>query len=394
MRGLVAVFLLTVLSFPAMAVKSSGYGAAELLVFPQSAQFAEQMDENLTLSFQQKFSHEWNRGNDLFSAEFFFRADSEDENRDHVDIRELKWLRVIGDNEWRVGIDTVFWGVTESQHLVDIINQTDRVEGFDGEDKLGQPMLHYTRLMDAGVFHAFILAGFREPEFRSAEGRLRLPLVIDDSQSAYESSDEDSHIDLALRYTHFVGDTEWGLSLFKGTDRDPLLNQGFDSNGQPVLIPYYQQIIQIGLDLQSIVGDWTWKLEMIYRDSDSGSFTAGTTGFEYTFYGIAESTIDLGTLLEYSTEDRDEAQAGVFDNDLFGGLRFAFNDVQSTEILAGFIVDTENNSQSFRVEASRRLGESWKLTGELQSFTNIDDNDPLAVFAQDDYLLLELARYF
>ena len=80
--------------------------------------------------------------------------------------------------------------------------------------------------------------------------------------------------------------------------------------------------------------------------------------------------------------------------DLFGGLRFAFNDVQSTEVLAGAFVDVKNGSKSLRVEASRRVGDSWKLTGELQVFTSIDDNDVLQAFERDDFLLVEMARYF
>ena len=157
---------------------------------------------------------------------------------------------------------------------------------------------------------------------------------------------------------------------------------------------FYAQMTQFGLDLQSLIGDWIWKWELIHRDQDVGSFTATTAGFEYTFYGIMDSAVDLGTLLEYSYDDRDEDEAGVFNNDLFGGLRFAFNDVQSTEILAGAIVDTDNGSQTFRVEASRRIGQSWKLTGEMQLFSNIDDGDPLKAFEEDDFLLLEMARYF
>ena len=393
MRYWLVLYLWLTLAWPAMALKSSGNLAAEFLLFPQSAQFSDQMDENVTLSFQPKFSHEWNQGKDLLSAEFFLRMDNKDENREHADIRELKWLHVSGDNEWRVGIDTVFWGVTESRHLVDVINQTDRLEGFDGEDKLGQPMLQYTHIMDAGVFHFFMLAGFREPEFRGSKGRLRLPLLIDASQSLYESSDQDEHIDFALRYTHFTGDTELGFSVFNGTDRDPLFLPGLDNNGNNVLIPFYQQMTQFGFDVQSIIGDWTWKLELIHRDGNSDTFTAATGGFEYTLYGILETAVDLGTLLEYSAEDREENEA-IFDNDLFGGLRFAFNDVQSTEILAGMIVDTEKSSKSFRVEASRRIGDNWKLTGELQVFTDVESSDPLVAFSQDDYLLVEFARYY
>ena len=57
-------------------------------------------------------------------------------------------------------------------------------------------------------------------------------------------------------------------------------------------------------------------------------------------------------------------------------------------------MDTENQSKTVRVEASRRVGASWKVSGELQVFTSIDQNDPLKAFEKDDYLLIELARYF
>ena len=392
MRILLSLLLVSAVS-TAHAVEFSGNVATELLLFTETERFAEQFDENLTVSFQPKWMYSWNNRDDEIVVELFMRADSRDDNRQHADIRELKWLHVDDNQEWRIGIDTVFWGVTESQHLVDVINTVDRVEGIDGEDKLGQPMIHYTNIQDYGVFHVFILTGFREPTFHSPEGRLRLPLPVDEDQAQFESSDEEQHIDYALRYAHYIGDTEFGLSLFDGTSRDPEFSQGFDSDGQPVLIPFYPQITQFGLDLQSIVDDWLWKLELIHRDQDSGSFFATVAGFEYTFYGIMETAIDLGTLLEYSYEDRDE-NAGVFDNDLFAGLRFAFNDVQSSEVLAGMFYDVENQSRSFRVEANRRLGDSWKLTGELQFFSNIDEDDPLNAYAQDDFILMELARYF
>ncbi len=372
----------------------SGNVAAELQLYGQDAQFPQQQDESLTLSFKPKLSHEWNDRDDAFVVELFMRADSKDDNRQHADIRELKWLHINDNDEWRVGIDTVFWGVTESQHLVDVINSIDRVEGIDGEDKLGQPMLHYTTIQDWGVFHVFILPGFRESEFHSPEGRLRLPYPVEDSQAIFESSDKEKHIDYALRYTQTFGDTELGLSWFDGTSREPELRFALDGNGQPVLIPYYAQMTQFGIDLQSIVEDWLWKWEFVHREQDSGSYNATTAGFEYTFYGIMDSAIDLGTLMEYSYDDRSKADDGVFNNDLFAGLRFAFNDVQSSEVLAGVIVDTDNQSKSFRVEASRRLGDSWKLTGEMQLFADIDDGDPLKIYETDDYLLVELARYF
>ena len=154
----------------AHAIDFSGNVAAELQMFTSTARFPQQLDENLTLSFQPKFRQDWNEGNDEITLELFMRADGRDENRQHADIRELKWLHVSGSDEWRVGINTVFWGVTESQHLVDVINQLDSLEGIDGEDKLGQPMIQYTTLQDWGNLHVFVMPGFREAD--SAQARV------------------------------------------------------------------------------------------------------------------------------------------------------------------------------------------------------------------------------
>ncbi len=372
----------------------SGNIAVEALSFSQPAQFPDQMDDNLTLSFEPRWTGDWNDGDDFWSTEFFLRADSKDAGRQHADIRELLWLHLDGDNEWRVGINTMFWGVTESRHLVDVINQIDGVEGIDGEEKLGQPMIHLNRYQDWGVLDFLLLPGFRERTFPAAEGRLRLPLVVDTSAPIYESSDGNKHIDYAFRFSQTYGDLDLGVSLFDGTNRDPLLVPGLDSNGQAVRIPHYVQMTQVAIDLQLIVEDWTWKLEMIHRDTSPSAYQALTGGFEYTFYSVFDTDINLGSLVEYSYDGRDERQRGVFDRDLFVGARFAFNDVQSSEILAGFVVDTEYGSQTFRLEGSRRFGDSWRGTIEMQSFFNIDANDPLIALANDDYLLLELARYF
>ena len=49
---------------------------------------------------------------------------------DHL--RELSLLWISGNWETRIGVSKVFWGVAESQHLVDTINQTDLAANPDG----------------------------------------------------------------------------------------------------------------------------------------------------------------------------------------------------------------------------------------------------------------------
>ncbi len=372
----------------------SGNAALEAFIFPVNPQFEQQFDDNLTLSFKPRWTGEWNDGDDSWSAELFLRADDKDDERNHADIRELLWLHLDGDNEWRIGINTMYWGVVESQHLVDVINQIDQVEGIDGEDKLGQPMIHLKRYQDWGVLDFLLLSGFRERTFQGIEGRPRTPLMVDGDAVTYQSSDEDSHVDYAFRYSHTIDELDFGLSWFKGTNREPQLVPGLDNTGLPVLIPHYIQMTQLGIDLQLIYEDWIWKLEVIHRDTDQVDFEALTGGFEYTFYGVFDSDIDVGTLLEYSHDNRPEAQRGVLDRDFFFGARLAFNDIQSSELLAGIIADTDKQSRSFRLEGNRRIGDSWKGTIEVQLFTNIDEDDPLIAFEKDDYLLVELARFF
>jgi len=387
--------LLCLSLLPALAAAEfSGNVAVEGQVFSEAPQSAEQFDENLTLSFQPHWDGRWNDGDDLWSVELFMRADNKDAGREHADVREALWLHIDRDSEWRVGINTMFWGVTESRHLVDVINQTDAVENIDGEDKLGQPMVHLKRYQDWGVLDLLVLPGFRERTFHQAEGRLRPPLVIDADQAAYESSAEDRHVDYAMRFSQTYDNLDLGLSWFKGTSRDPLLLPGVDAEGNAILTPFYEQMAQFGIDAQWIVADWIWKLEAIRREAESNDFNAYTAGFEYSFYGVFGSDTDLGAIVEYSNDSRPKNEASVLDDDVFVGGRFAFNDAQSSEILAGFFVDAENRSRSFRVEGSRRVGASWKATLELQTFSNIDPADQLAALADDDFMRLEMAYYF
>ena len=87
----------------------------------------------------------------------FARYDNQDDERSHVDLREAYW-GYDGDS-WDVnaGFSKVFWGVAESRHLVDVINQTDLVEDLDQEDKLGQPMVNVNLQRDYGRFELYVM---------------------------------------------------------------------------------------------------------------------------------------------------------------------------------------------------------------------------------------------
>lgn len=360
----------------------------------QDALDAAQRDGGFSLHLQTEYYRSWDGGDQSFVFKPFVRIDQQDRERSHVDIREAVWTRAGDDWEVRVGIDKVYWGVTEAYHLVDIINQTDNLENPDGEEKLGQPMFKYSMERDWGTLDAYLMPWFRERAFAGQRGRLRTQPRVDADQARYDNDLEEHYPSLALRWSNSIGDWDLGVSHFHGTSRDPRFTPGTDSTGATVLIPHYDIIDQTSLDLQATIEDWLWKFEAAHRGGQGESYLAATGGFEYTLVGIADSDADLGILVELMWDDRGDRATTPFNHDVFLGLRWVANDEQSTEVLGGVMVDWENGSRFFNLEASRRLGDNWKASLQARAWGNVDTQDVSYAFRKDDYIEARLIRYF
>ncbi|MFV1987346.1 MAG: hypothetical protein ACC682_08685 [Gemmatimonadota bacterium] len=327
------------------------------------------------------------------SAIFFARLDSSDPQRSHVDAREARIQIGRGRVATTLGINTVFWGVTESRHLVDIINQTDYLESFDGEDKFGQLMALLTYDMGSfGLVDIFAMTWFRPQLYPSSQGRPGVPVPIRNDAAVFESSLGRWNPDIALRWSHSVAEFDWAVSYFHGTAREPELV--FDGAVEQGVVPSYALTNQMGVEFQWTRGDWLWKAESMVRQGQGSLFAAVTAGFEHTTVGVFGSAADLGLLLEYNYDGRDNLTLNFYDNDVFGGLRLSLNDVQGSELLAGVLTDLDSGVTFGTLETSRRLGE--RLTLELigRLFLASDRTDPLYWFRKDDYLQATLAYHF
>jgi hypothetical protein len=270
--------LLTLLFDPARAGEGldlHGYAAVQGRYFPDAPLFPRQKHADASVSA--RLEARWSWGEADFDFVPFFRFDAVDSERTHADVRELVARFPGWGWDWHVGVGKVFWGVAESRHLVDIVNQTDFVEDIDEEEKLGQPMIHASHLSDWGTLELFTLPGFRERTYPGERGRLCLP--VDTDHPVYESSREQRYVDWAARWSNSFSGWDLGLSYFYGTRRDPRLEPDFP-RGLAVL--HYDLIHQVGLDLQGAVGDWVWKLETFYRDTPLDDYAALVGGFEYS----------------------------------------------------------------------------------------------------------------
>ncbi len=360
--------------------------------FSHSPLYDGQRDHDVSVWTTIELYKEFDSGSSL-TFKPFLRLDSGDQERTHGDIRELNYLHVGSGFEAKIGVSKVFWGSCEFVHLVDVVNQTDLVEALDGEEKLGQPMFQLTFIQDFGVVEGFLLPYFRERTFAGKKGRLRPALVVDTNEAIYESGAEEYHLDFALRYSHTLGDLDFGVYYFQGTSRQPLLSPVF-KHGEVCLVPCYEQMIQTGLDLQYVAGRWLWKLEALHRSGQGREFGACVGGFEYTFVGIMESSMDLGLIMEYVYDDRQKEYVSPYNNDLMFGIRLAVNDMASSELLLGIVKDTQNSSIVTTLEAGRRVADWCKLEISAVMFTDIDDNDVTYALRADDFIKIEALFYY
>ena len=319
----------------------------------------------------------------------FFRKDGVDENRDLLDIREGYWLFESDPIEVLVGFNTVFWGVTESINLVDVINQTDTGD-FSGNQKLGQPMINLQFLPKYGTFSLYLLPYFRERSFSGSKGRFRGLTEIEKDNSEFESTESLHNLDVALRYSHYFANVDFGVSYFKGTSREPLIFP----NTATGLFPYYEQINQIGLDFQYTYVDLLFKTEVIVRDGFSETYAAAVSGFEYTFYQTFDSDSDFSILIEYQHDGRSKNEPQILsDQDIFVGYRITLNDVSDSSFQGGIIHDTSRYNSTTFLEYETRIYENFSFQVSVTEFSKAQTSDPSYIFDSDDFIQIKLTSY-
>lgn len=372
---------------PKVNSEVSGNIRGDFRYFPKEGVYPEQEDTYFSSVFNPEVYSEWDNGNQYIQFKGFGRINQYDTKQTHADIRELYYQRVFKKWELSVGVKKIYWGFTESNHLVNVINQDDLLEGNDIENKLGQPMLHFSTEKKWGVLDFMVMTYFRQLQFPGVKGRARPPFEI--GAALYESSADQYNPDLALRWSHSIGVFDVGVSHFYGTNRTPIV---ISTDGLSFL-PFYELIHQTGVEIQATTGAMLWKFEGIQRISDRKTISAFTAGGEYTFSNVFKT--DLGVLVEYNYDDRGlEESFNSLTDDFFVGMRIAFNDKQSSDLLGGVNIDRVRSTRSFFVEASRRLGDSWKASIEMLGFSNADPSEFIYFIEQDGYLQASLAHYF
>ncbi len=316
--------------------------------------------------------------------------------------------------EVRVGYQTHFWGTAESSNIVDILNQKDFVvDVFDSkENKLGEPAVRLRLALGENRFDIYHFSYFTPASLPDKVNRFNFfdGLLDFANDPLYSHGAERLRQQVALRWDRTMGLADVGLSYFNGYEKFPVINVRPEALKADTL---YYEMQQFSTDIQMSMGSWLLKGEALFQDTSSGgtfmansmtpngpvrrnlvpkNHTAFVGGFEYTFFGVIGQS-DVGFIGEYlyDSEQRLDAVAfRPFQNDAFGAIRWARNNIGDGELLVGGIIDMQNQTQVWRVEYSERYFDRLKLSA-IYDHVDAAPRDPLAIFNNDNRLAIELS---
>lgn len=442
-------WLLTALCFYSACLQAevqfSAVLEAELRVFPQQGLQQQQKRAYASLAAQPRFDWRSEQQNQRIRIEPFLRGSTPDGNRSHVDLREAYYQYSGLQWQLKVGVSSEFWGVTESQHLVDVINQADIAENPIGKEKLGQPMVKLGFEPAFGNIDLYLLPYFRAKEFASARERFQVGTGLNDinadnsadlqakyhdSKAFYQSRHKESHIDTAIRWSHYIDNFDFALSAFNGTSREaiPVLYDIQLANNDVTgkFASWYEQSTRLGLEAQYLHYEWAFKLESAYHRQQSGNYSAAVAGLEYTFSDVGKNGSDIGLLVEYLWHNRSDISIRKptkkaleeslfnaldsqdlfdsykipydyltpFDNDIFLGTRFSLNNIAGTQFLAGVIVDADDQTVLASFEGSTRIGDSVRLAVNMYYSETQDKGSTFYPFRRDNLIEFKANWFF
>jgi hypothetical protein len=336
----------------------------------------------------------------LENGEFKLKAkviyDKDDHNRRYLEFEELYYRHDFEEWELLAGRNVLFWGALEVYNLVDVFNTKDTLDDpFDYDKKLGVWNISITRFFEN--FEVSLLVRLKEEDQKFQE-----------SESVYNflPLDYDSHLkkeyhnrpSVFVKYSGSGEEVQVDYGVMFEAGYDDLRYFSYDLKRAKLYQNAYWVNKLMGYTTY-VKGDTIYKAEGAYAISDDvkvSDYLYVGAGVEYTLYGLWEKK-DLGLLAEYYGYDRlndtkltSEALGVLFQNDLYVGFRLSFNDVASSEILAGVDMDLDNHEKLYLLKYDTRLWEHYKVELQYQHLSPANGS----FFEKLDHVKLFAAYYF
>ena len=304
-------------------------------------------------------------------------------DRSFIRLDELYAKYDFEDDQIMFGKNIRFWGALEVRNITDNFNLTDlRADPFE-TDKLGSWNAKYTHYTDSGEF-AMIVKFYEQDRKMSAYPYVYyyfpqtvLPPANIPLQYSKKLHTEKSEFRPSV-YLKYSGSTDtqypldYSIILENGYDSQRYYTQTLSADATSVISNENAYLVNKALSYNTLVlGPTLLKLEAVYADVIDNDVISDYyhigLGVEHTLTQIYKES-DLGLIAEYyryetlEDEKRDDLQLfELFQNDLFLGLRYSFNEGNDASIVGGVILDLDYDEQVYYLEYEGRIADMFKI---------------------------------
>ena len=318
---------------------------------------------------------------------------SEKNERTFVRLDELYATCHFENDKVTAGRNIRFWGALEVRNIVDGFNlQEFRNDPFT-TDKVGAYNAEYTHYSENGGL-SLIAKLYEENRPMAADPYVYYffpPAASYDDTLQSERSRTRPSV-----YLLWSGSTQTEYPV----DFAVILQNGYDSQryfrAESLFPPRFKEhayLVNKAMTHNTVVvGSTLLKLEALYADvidnEEISDYMHLGLGLEHTVEGVLGYS-SLGLIAEYyryktfeEGKYTDLELFEVFQNDLFVGMRWSFNDPEDSSVIGGVIADLEYDEQHYYVEFETRIADRFKLQLDYRYIEPSDDE-------QTAYRLLE-----
>lgn len=369
-----------------------------------------------------------------FSGSVKTRVDELDSTRNITYLEEFKVEKVFGGEEdyiFTFGFEKYNWRATEVFSAVDVVNSRNYDGALEDTEKFGELTVGFKKIFDGANLSVLVFPRTMKNYIPGGASRLGVGVEVQDSyftNGALNSSDEEQ-LQYAVKYDQF---SSWGdLSLFFTSHYDrhtPIFgNRNYVLDPTRALCglevcpedgtlntPYYFEVWDYGFYTTIPWEEWIFKSEFLKRefveDITIGTFTGEdsqkdyeqvTLGLEYL--KSFESGKDLRLIAEMSkifgVENSYARRRFIFQNDLYLGGQYLFNNSKDTTVDFGIIYDLTRdiNENIYLLTYESRLEKGWKVNASVRYIDakkTTDYPQGLEIFEDDHQAQLSLSYYF
>lgn len=306
---------------------------------------------------------------------------SEHNDRSFVRLDEF-YLKYEGEvSQILAGKSIRFWGALEVDNITDVFNLDDYRDDIFDADKLGAWNLSYTYYTDNGEIAIIAKVDEQDrkmPSYPYAYYFFPQNIDYNNNLDSEKSSNQPS---IYLKYSGTL-DSDNPL------DYSIILERGYDSQRYIDNINFAEHAYIVNKLISYntlVVGATLYKLEAIYTDVVDDKIVSDYyhigLGVEHTLTKVYENA-DIGLLAEYykyktleNNKLNDLELFETFQNDLFLGLRYSFNEGNDASIVGGVILDFDYNEQNYYIEYEGRVANIFKVNFDYR-YIEPSKNDP------------------